>query len=177
MRRFRLTLSFVATALLVMTGTTIGVNLFAGRLAQENLLRVTEENTARDAAHIQSMMSGRHDMGDMQSAPAPTDELGMERIQPAVPLSLDSLAGPEGMSRTVRGLVEGLNIVKLNIFDLNGKAVWSTDAATDGLHKRETPLFNAAASGATSSKLVKGRDLTELEGVRRKADQKGATAK
>ena len=170
MRRFRLTLSFVVTALLVMTGATIGVNLLAGRLAEQNLLRVTEENTARDAAHIQSMMLGSHRMPGMGSAPTPTTEDGMPRTQPPVPLSLDSLAGPEGLSRTFRGLVEGLHVVKLNIFDLTGKTVWSTDPGTVGVPKRENELFNAATSGATSSKLARGRDLTDLEGVRRSLD-------
>ncbi len=52
MKRYRLTLLFAITALVVMTVTTIMVNIVGADLAEKNLLRVTEENTARDAAHI-----------------------------------------------------------------------------------------------------------------------------
>ena len=57
MRRFKLTVYFVITALLVMSLVTLALSFVSGRLAEENLVRVTEENTARDAQHIESMMT------------------------------------------------------------------------------------------------------------------------
>ncbi len=56
-QRTRLTILFACTALVVIAIATIVVNLVIGNLAEDNLLRIAEENTARDALHIQSMRS------------------------------------------------------------------------------------------------------------------------
>ena len=85
-------------------------------------------------------------------------------------LTLDFLAGPDGLSRSLPALVEGLNIVKINLFDLRGKTVWSTDPATLGITKGESPLYQAAVSGGIGSKLAKKHDIVDLDGVPRRID-------
>ena len=189
MRKFRLTKYFIITALMVMTFTTIAVNLIAIHLAEENLVRITEENTVRDAAHIQSMIRGEHAMPHMSTvgdahtgdavsqpqmpipSPEETDD-GRPTEQSRRPdvLTLDFLAGPDGLSRSLPALVEGLNIVKINLFDLRGKTVWSTDPATLGITKGESPLYQAAVSGGIGSKLAKKHDIVDLDGVPRRID-------
>ena len=52
----------------------------------------------------------------------------------------DYLAGPDGLTPLTPSLFDGLNIVKLNLFDLNGTTVWSSDPKTIGITKRESPL-------------------------------------
>ena len=132
MRRFKLTTYFVITALLAMSLVTVGMSVVGGRLAEENLVRVTEENTARDAAHIHSMIRGRGVQHEMSmAAPAMQGDHG-----PA-PLTLESIAGPSGLSTMMPDLVDGLNIVKLNVFNLDGDAVWSTDPETGAITDRE----------------------------------------
>ena len=130
------------------------------RLAEKNLIRVTEENTARDAAHFLSMLGGQQPSGhsartesvpsmggavqvasDTTGAPmAMGTGQGMEHGLSTEPLTLDFLAGPRGLSADFSGLVQGLNIFKFNLFDLEGNAVWSTDPAFIGATKRESPL-------------------------------------
>ena len=126
MQRFRLTAYFVLTALVVIALAAVVVNRLVGDLARGNLIRIAEENTARDAVHIQAMMRRGHSMRGM---PTPNGKAIQDIPQPR-PLSLEYLTSPEGLSGSYQMLVEGLSIVKLNLFDLNGTTVWSTDSKT-----------------------------------------------
>ena len=170
MRKYRLTLSFVLVAIVVMAFTTIMVNRAGGELAEKNLIRMTEENTARDAAHIHSMIRGHRSMHPMASGDDTAGGHGMDDGQQPVPLTLEFLASPDGLAPLTPSLFEGLNIVKFNLFDLDGKTVWSTDPGTFGIAKRESPLFQQALAGGVASKLAKGHVLVGLDGVRRRTD-------
>ena len=169
MRRFRLTLYFVITALVVMTFVTIAVNALGGRLAEESLVRLTEANTARDAAHIVSMMRGSHPPHSPPMGDGIATETVHADLQPP-PLSIGALAGSQGLSGDLPRLVEGLNVVKFNLFDLNGETVWSTDPGTLGISKRESPLFREALRGVVASKLAKDHEIVHLDGVPRRID-------
>ena len=75
-RKYKLTLLFVATAVLVISIATFMVNQVIGGLAEENLVRIAEENTVRDAEHMQAMMRRDSAMpGERQSMAGipPTD--------------------------------------------------------------------------------------------------------
>ena len=61
-KKYRLTVLFGVTAVMVITTAAILVNIIVGRLAEDNLVRIAEENTARDGLHIQSMMRMGHFM-------------------------------------------------------------------------------------------------------------------
>lgn len=54
-RKYRLTILFAATAVLVITIATVAVNHVIGNLAEGNLIRSAEETTIRDAEHIQAI--------------------------------------------------------------------------------------------------------------------------
>ena len=71
--------------------------------------------------------------------------------------------------RRCNGL-EGFNIVKLNLFDLDGKTVWSSDPGTLGITKRESPGYQEAVAGGAYSKLAKRHKVVDLEGVPRRID-------
>ena len=132
MKRFRLTLIFVLTALVVLAATTFVVNLYGLKLASDNLIRITEENTARDAAHIQSMMRGPH---------------STERADRATPLTLESLAGPQGLPRHFPVLVEGLNIVKFNLTVQDDGQGFDVEGASGGLGMTTMQDYAEAAGG------------------------------
>ena len=112
LRRYRLTLAFVFTALVVTAVASIVVNLVIGDLAEANLNRIAEENTARDTVHILSMMRmmepmvDQHPMDGMSSAEATDSGNAMQHGQQPMPLTLEFLASPEGLSRSYPMLVE-----------------------------------------------------------------------
>ena len=97
-------------------------------------------------------------------------DIAMQRMQQAMALTLESLASPEGLPSTFSMLVEGLNIVKFNLFDLEGNAVWSTDLSSSGIGKRERPLYQRAIGGGVSSKLVTNHELVDVDGASRRID-------
>ena len=160
MRKYRLTFFFIVTALLAVAMATIIVNHVIGRLAEGNLIRMAEENTAKDARHIEYMLRRSHSMPGM----------AMQNVQHPKPLTLEYLLGLQGLSSNFPTLVEGLNVVKLNPFDLNGMTVWSTDSRTIGINQRESPLYQEAVTGGNSSKLVKNHKVVHLDGVVRSID-------
>jgi len=175
-RKSSLSVLFAGTALMVIAVATIIVNLVIGNLAEENLLRIAEENTVRDAEHIQSMMrsmgptEGQDSMHGMSSVGATTDGNSRPGMQQPKPLTLEFLTSPEGLTSSFPMLVEGLNVIKFNLFELDGTAVWSTDRSTIGITQRESPLFREAVAGGISSKRVKGHDVVHLDGVVRTVD-------
>ena len=67
MKKYRLTLAFALTAVIAIALATTTVNWVIGNLAEDNLVRIAEENTARDGVHIQSMMAvgSQHSMPGM----------------------------------------------------------------------------------------------------------------
>ena len=164
MQRFRLTVYFLLSALTVMTATAIGVNLVGSRIAEDNLTRVTGENTARDALHIQSMIT--HSVHATPSANGDTTR----EVQQPIPLTLEFLTSPDGLPSSYSMLLEGLSIVKLNVFDLDGTTVWSSDPETIGITERESLLYKEAVAGGTSSKLVKDHGVGDPDGVTRRID-------
>ena len=121
----------------------------AGDISENNLVSIAEQNSSRDALHIQSLMRG----------------LG----EPA-PLRLKSSLVPEAFSGTFPTIVEQLNLAKLSLFDLNGKVIWSTDHATPGTSVWESPLFRKAAATRTSSKLLRDYDVIDFDGAPGQAD-------
>ena len=163
MKKYQLTFFFVITSMVVIAVAALVVNSVIGDLAEDNLLRIAEENTTRDAAHIQSMMRGQHSVLSLPSAGPPNGNA----VQQPTPLTLEHLASPQGLTRTYAMLVEGLNVVKFNLFDLGGRTVWSTDPETLGVSKRESPLFQKAVAGGVSSKQVSNDEHTDISGVRR----------
>ena len=88
-RKYRLTLLFAITSIALIAAAAMLVNIVVGNLAENNLIRIAEENTARDGLHIQSMMRGGHSM----DSDAPNGKMhsqtidGMEQPMPGDMLS------------------------------------------------------------------------------------------
>ena len=185
MKKYWLTIIFALTAVAVIAIATVVVNVVVGNLAENNLIRIAEENTARDGAHIQSMMrmmgptGAMADMGDMspaggagmkQDSDSTMGSAAMQGIEQSMALTLESLAAPDGLPSMYASLVEGLNIVKFNLLDLDGTAVWSTDPSTIGVSEVENLAYKKATSGETSSQLVNDLDLVDFDGLSRRVD-------
>jgi len=193
MGKYRLTIVFAATAVVMIAVATLIVNQLIGKLTEDNLVRIAEENSTRDAEHIESMLRGGQSMPAMSSGaamshsgessmpemqpPTPTGQNSkpdmtvtgptsegdaMPHMQKTKPLTLDFLTGAEGLTSTLPMLVMGFNITDVNLFDLNGTVVWSTDPQTIGKNNLESLLYQRAAAGKTASKLSKGDTSAHL---------------
>ena len=179
-------MTFIAAAAFV------GYRAF-GNLATRNLVRSAEENTLRDALHIQSMMrnpGSMHGMGtdtagvDADLTPvmkqpamlgAPSAVRGrsgdaMTGIRHPMPMTLERLIAPGGLPRTYEMMVDGLNIVKLSIVGLGGTIVWSTDQDYVGTRMEHGREFERVLAGESLSELLKGYDLGQIDGSRQHMD-------
>ena len=79
---YHLTILFAITAVVAIAAAVLIVIWVIGDLAETNLVRISEENTARDAAHIQSMMRGGHSMDAVVSDGGRVDGgMAMQEIQ------------------------------------------------------------------------------------------------
>ena len=164
MRKYRLTILFAVTAVVVIAVAAIVANKIIGGLAEDNLIRIAEENTVRDGIHMEAMLRR------MLTGPSAGDAQGMDGTQLAGALTLEALTAPDGLSRIFPMLAEGFNMVKFNLFDLNGTTIWSTDSNTIGITKREGPLFARSVRGEPSSTLVQDHPVVHLDGVPRSID-------
>lgn len=77
------------------------VNRVIGDVAEANLIRIAEENTARDGAHIQSMMKGTDSMQGMQSDAMPSAGVvdsgnAVQQMQRSTPHGMPSTGAPKG---------------------------------------------------------------------------------
>ena len=75
-RKYRLTLLFAVSAALYILAVVIAVNLLVGNLAEDNLIRLAEETTIREARHLEPRAERILAMPDGQQAmvgKAPTD--------------------------------------------------------------------------------------------------------
>ena len=169
--RFRLTLFFAVTATVSLVVAAVVVNHVIGTEAQENLIRIAEENTTREAEHIQSMiLTGQHQANSMMTAQGDESTNAMQDMGPPQALTLGLLLGPSGLANNFSALVEGLNVVKVNLLDPEGVLVWSTDPGVTGLTESEAPKYQKAMAGEVSSELVKAQKVTYLDGTSRSID-------
>ena len=91
-KKYRLSLFFATTAVIVIAAAAILVNIIVGGLAEDNLIRIAEENTARDGLHIQSMMRMGQSMGGGSSAG--TVQSGEVMKDMGQPIALGMPSGP-----------------------------------------------------------------------------------
>ena len=149
MRKYRLTVLFVITAVLVIAAATAIANHVIAGLAENNLTTVAEANTARTGVHILSMMRNQHSL----TGASPHDHMDMEQgsttggMHEHLPQSLEDLTGPDGLPTHYSMMVEGLNIVELNLYDLERNIVWSNHPENIGTRPEETSRFLTAAAG------------------------------
>ena len=170
LRRFRLTLSFAAAAIVLMAVATIFANRVIGDTARDNLIRIAEENTTRDAEHLQAMMrTGQYSSHSMRSGGSSDTGNMMGQVQEPSRLTLEFLLGPTGLPGNFTALVEGLNIVKFDLIDLGGTVLWSSDPGIVG-KKVVTARYQAAAAGKPSSTLARDLDVVGPDGSSSRLD-------
>ena len=192
MRPYRLTASFIVTSLIVIAAAATVVNHFIGRLAEDNLIRIAEEDTVLNAMHIQSMMRGAssmdgvassgeagtnlpmdmmppvHSVHDGMSQDATANDVASQHMPEPAKLTLESLAGQ--LPTTFPALVEGLEIVHFSVFDPTGMPVWSSDSTTVSIGKGQKLPYQKALTGVISSTLRSSYEVVDADGVSRPTD-------
>jgi signal transduction histidine kinase len=194
--KYRQTILFAITALLVMSIgawiATTKVNSVIANLAETQLIELAEENTRKDAQHIQSMVAGGgmmafmgQDMAvvggvagmaqgsDGSMAMSTSDSMVMASSDTdagdSAPFTLDLLIGSSELTRFFSGLLEGLGVVESRLLSPAGEILWS-----DHLHaepaKHQAIQLDGALAGNISSKLLKDRKIIDLDGTVRIMD-------
>ena len=110
-QKYRLTVLFAITAIALTAAAAILVNIVVGNLAENNLIRIAEENTARDGSHIQSMMRGSHSMGSDQDSGMMRSETmeGMEQATPDIMGTESSMASGKSMKNMERPIPDSMS--------------------------------------------------------------------
>ena len=144
MRRFRLTRYFVLTALIALTITTYMATVLGNRIAADELATLTEGNTLRDAAHIQSMVG---------SPPSGYDSSES---------TLEYLVGPTGLAAFVPDRVSELGIVEIDLYDVSGRLAWTSRVGFPPAKASTDAMVASAAQGGVASDLIRGYVPNEI---------------
>ena len=80
-------------------------------------------------------------------------------------LTLEGLAAPDGLSAMMPHLLTGLNIIRLDVFDLDGEVVWTTDPNLPMITDGAKSLFATAAAGGAASRLMRAGEFSDFGGV------------
>ena len=197
MRKYSLTILFVVVSIIVIGIATVVVNGIVGVAAERGLVRIAEENTARDGLHVQSMIREHHSINGMTASDSDgsgsgmaggmtQDTQGSSHMDGVV--SDQSQAGHDGdnvgeaantftldhvvadMPSLLPMLIEGFNVVKFDLFDLSGLAVWSTDRLAVGANAERRTHYERAAAGDIASTLARKEEFAHFDGVTRRTD-------
>ena len=176
-RKYRMTLIFAVSAALFILAAVIAVSLLVGNLAEDNLIRLAEENTIREARHLKSMAErmlvmpdGQQSMAGMASADASSGPGALAGQPQPVPNTMDFLASPAGLPSFYEMLVEGLVVPRLSLLALDGSVLWSSDPDVVGRVFPIAGLLDKAAVDGVASKFRRDKELTDSDGVRRRID-------
>ena len=170
LKKYRHTVFFAITALLIIavaaTVSATKVNRVIASLAEKQLIEVVEDNTVKDAQHIQSMITGGDGMSgmlDMGDSPMSNDVDATPSGQR--PLTLELLVGPTGLPTQFEHLVEGLGILESKLFSPDGEILWSTDPSMVGQQMPLETEVQAAVAGIISSELVTDKTFVREDGT------------
>ncbi|MDX1810344.1 MAG: GGDEF domain-containing protein, partial [Gammaproteobacteria bacterium] len=71
----------------------------------------------------------------------------------------------QSLQQDIQQLMQGLNVVKVKLYALNGNTVYSSESQQIGMRQNNNPGFVSAKNGNTNSKLVFKDQLYSTEGI------------
>lgn len=148
--RFGLTGLFVGTGLAIIFMGTFAGYVLGGRLVEEGLVRLAEEQTVEAGRHIEAMMQNLYSTHSGSATP---------------PMTLEFLLSPKGLASHYPVMAGGFSIVRYNLFDRDGTIIWSTDPALVGSERGETPRFWRALTEEVWSRATQDAATLGLAGV------------
>jgi signal transduction histidine kinase len=152
---YRLTLLFSITALIAIAVAGLIVSGVIGKRAENSLLKQAQEDTVQKGSHMESMMQALYET---------------HRVSPTEPMSLEFLSSPKGLASHYQVMREGFNFIKFNLFDLDGKPVWSSDPRAAGLAVPHTGPFGQVKAGRPVTEVVLDGEIAFTDGSRRRTD-------
>ncbi len=145
MRKYRLTLLFLAVSATTIGIAALVISLTSGRAAEASLVAVTQEQAARDTQLIAQAV-GRF----IQAEPGISGVLLTSR-----PV-LSSPGAPHDtfeLTLQYQELLDALNVAEVRLYDLDAQTVWSSGITPDIAGEPDGDLFRQAAGGVLSSAL------------------------
>ena len=165
--RYRLSLYFLTTAVIVIAVATFVVNHLIGNITADNLVKLTEENTARDALHLRAMTAATQLVGGIFDSFGADDPAATAPEQPSA-VTLAYLT--QAMPAVYRQLAAGLDIVELSVVDPSGRVAWSSDAGAIGALSAGSDLVQQSLTEKVASRFVRAREIVDSNGVSRRID-------
>ena len=149
---FKLLRYFSLTSLLAFVLIIAALAYFNNRLAMGNLVALEEsKNIALTQSFANSLWA--------EFAPFVANSAGMTGDE------LRSHPEVLAFHEAVLGQMEGLSVLKMKVYNLEGLTVYSSDFSQIGDSKRDNPGFQAGLAGGTASKLTYRDTFNAFEGV------------
>lgn len=154
MKRFQLTLVFIAFSAITIGAGAFAMNAFTAASSERNLLRLTEDQSERDARFIATLV------GQLLTSEAP-DEAVAPPVQGA-PSDLALSPGFAGATLLIDAptVLDALDIADIAIYDTSGKRVWSSSIQGTMPALLSEDRLSQSISGESVSGVVKGTFLT-----------------
>ena len=153
-RRFPLLRYLAATTLVVVLAVTAVAGFLYVRSVERQAARQSEDQSAVEVAHIAHIFYY-------------TVWLPVHLEFPD--LSFEQTVHPRMMDVFARRSTFGLNVVKLNVWDLDGARLWSSDPSPSNSRAAAADWYEPVVNNGTPvSELVRDQKLTDLDGEERK---------
>jgi signal transduction histidine kinase len=149
-RHFRLLRYFSTASLITFLIVTALLGIFYGRIARSHLLQLGEKNNIALTQAFSNSIWPRF-------APFLTSVSGWSREQ------LQAHPETTRLRHAVLALMDGLSVVKVKIYNLQGRTVFSTQPSQIGDDKSTNAGFMAARSGKVASELTHRETFSAFE--------------
>ena len=146
----------------MLRGSASGMHHTGMQMADMSAEGMITEDMPAEGMMTEGMQHNGMPMADMPAEGLMTEGMNEEAVVQDEPLSLEFLAGPEGLSGQYSGLVHGLDLVGLELLDLEHNSLWSSDPQIQLPSPATTSHYQLAVQGEISSELVRGVDLRPL---------------
>jgi signal transduction histidine kinase/CheY-like chemotaxis protein len=150
-RSFRLLRHFSSASLISIVVAAVLLGWWYRYAAVNDLLEIGQRNNVALAGVFANSLRPRYERFLNASPAVPTDQL---RTDPALP----------DLHQAVVEKARGLSILKIKIYDLSGRIVYSSEPGDIGSDKRSNPGFAMARSGSPVTSLTQRDQMNAFEG-------------
>ena len=146
MRRFKLTAAFLVVSALALAMAAVVILKGSSDLEERNIAGLMTEQSVRDARLIAGAVSR------MLSGDATPGAAGGNVVE------ISSKERDDARS-TISEFLGGSDIVRLALYETDGRSAWSSDERRVPISGRSAELFREAAGGVITSGLMRGKQL------------------